>query len=41
VTYELCIARNARDPLLARSFGRKVLSNQGRAKLRAAGLGLP
>jgi len=41
VKYELCIVRNAKHPLLAASFVRKVLSKQGRAKLQAAGFGVP
>lgn len=41
VRYELCIVRDARHPLLAASFVREVLSKRGRARLAAAGFGLP
>ena len=41
VQYELCIVHNAKHPLLAAAFVRKVLSAQGRLRLRAAGFGVP
>ena len=41
VAYELCIPTTSRHPKLAAAFVREVLSRNGRAKLRAAGFGLP
>ena len=41
VRYELCIPAKAQHPALARAYVRKVLSPAGRAKLKAAGFGLP
>ena len=41
VRYELCVPARARHPREARAFVRRVLSGDGRARLRAAGFGLP
>lgn len=41
VQYELCIPTHAPHPALARKYVAKVLSPAGRAKLKAAGFGLP
>jgi molybdate transport system substrate-binding protein len=41
VRYELCVVRGARHPALAASFVRQVLAARGRARLVAAGFGLP
>ena len=41
VKYELCIPAHAPHPALARKYVAKILSPAGRAKLKAAGFGLP
>jgi molybdate transport system substrate-binding protein len=41
VQYELCIPTAAKHPKRAAAYVREVLSRSGRAKLRAAGFGLP
>jgi molybdate transport system substrate-binding protein len=41
VQYELCVPTATKHPGAARAFVRRVLSKDGRARLRAAGFGLP
>jgi molybdate transport system substrate-binding protein len=41
VRYELCVPTATKHPREARAFVRRVLSKDGRTKLRAAGFGLP
>ena len=41
VRYELAVVRAAEHQAAARAFVRRVLGSTGRAKLRAAGFGLP
>jgi molybdate transport system substrate-binding protein len=41
VRYELCVPTATQHPRAARAFVQRVLSKDGRSKLRAAGFGLP
>jgi molybdate transport system substrate-binding protein len=41
VRYEVCIPTTSKHPQLARRFVHELLSQRGRARLRAAGFGLP